>query len=377
MVLGLLIAFLLNTTDTPDKAAFRALHDEAMRRAQVWLEPATPIENAQLDRNPEAADGFAADAVVECTFKPGGIGGTTPKFDCELADGNTVKVKYGRSNPEVYTEVAATRLLAALGFPTDRMYIVKRVRCYGCPADPFPQLECATNQTDGAPLENCFPGLDFTRSHDFDDAVIERPVKGRRIEMRSTRGWSWEELKYVDEVAGGATRGQIDALRLLAVFLGHWDNKAKNQRLLCLGEKKTAEGCAHPLAMVQDLGATFGPMKLDFVRWARTRIWTDAPSCRVSMKHMPYGGSTFPDAFISEDGRQFLADRLRRLSTAQIRALFEGARIARYPHRRASARSVDNWVKAFQMKVRAIVDRPACPPQPVPTVTQERPAPRR
>jgi hypothetical protein len=369
---ALLAAFLLTTTDHPDKAAFTALHDEVLRRAQVWQEPATPIEQAQLDRNPDET--FAADAMVECTFKPGPISGTTPKFDCDLGDGDRVKVKYGRPNPEVYTEVAATRLLAALGFPADRMYVVKRVRCYGCPADPFPQLECATNRvTDGAPIDDCFPALDFDRYQDFDEAVIERPLKGRRIESGSQRGWTWEELKFVDEVAGGAPRAHIDALRLLAVLLGHWDNKAKNQRLLCLDEKKSDEGCARPLAMVQDLGATFGPLKLDLAHWSATRIWADAPSCRVSMHSAPYGGSTFPDAYISEDGRRFLAGLLRRLSSAQIRALFEGARFSHYPHRRASARLVDNWVRAFRAKVRAIADRAPCPAAPIPTVLQYRP----
>ena len=355
-----------------DKAAYNAIHDEALRRAQVWEEPATPIEKAKLDRNPDGAHSFAADEVVECRFKPGGIAGTTPKFDCELAGGEVVKIKYGRSNAEVYTEIAATRLLAALGFPTDRMYVVRRVRCFGCPADPFPQLECVNNLKSGATMESCFPTLDFNRFQDFDEAVIERPLKGRRIETDHARGWAWEELKFVDAVSGGATRAELDALRLMAVFLGHWDNKAKNQRLLCQGEKKGDDECERPLAMIQDLGATFGPMKLDLAHWSRARIWADAASCKVSMKSLPYGGSTFPDVFISEAGRQFLASRLRRLSAQQIRELFKGARIARFPHQRASARSVDNWVRAFQAKVRVIVDRAPCPPDPVPTVTQER-----
>ena len=374
MVLALLTALLLPSTD---KAAFTAIHDEALRRAHVWEEPATPIEDAKLDRNPDGAHSFATDEVVECPFKPGGIAGSTPKFECELASGENVKVKYGRNNAEVYTEVAATRLLAALGFPTDRMYVVKRVRCFGCPVDPFPQLECVNNLSDGAPIENCFPALDFTRYQDFDDAVIERPLKGRRIEMKNMRGWTWEELKFVDAVAGGATRAEIDAFRLLAVFLAHWDNKAKNQRLLCQGEKRGEDGCDRPLAMVQDLGATFGPNKLDLARWSRTRIWADAPSCKVSMHSLPYGGSTFPDAYISEEGRLFLASRLGRLSTGQIRALFDGARVAHFPHRRASARNVDNWVRAFQAKVRAIVDHAPCPADPAPTVTQVGPTPPR
>ena len=371
MLTGLLLAQVL------DPAAFVAAHDDALRRARVWEEPATPIEEAQLDRNPEGAHAFAADEVVECRFKPGGIAGSTPKFDCELHSGEIVKVKYGRSNPEVYTEVAATRLLAALGFPADRMFVVQRVRCSGCPADPFPALECVNNLTAGTPMESCFPALDFSRSEDFEDAVIERPVKGRRIEGKNIRGWTWEELKFVDAVQGGSTRAELDAFRLLAVFLGHWDNKGKNQRLLCQGEKKSGDGCEHPLAMVQDLGGTFGPMKLDLARWSQTRIWADSPSCKVSMKRMPFGGSTFPDAYISEDGRRFLADRLGRLSKEQIRALFEGARIARYPHKRASARNVDNWVRAFQAKVRAITDHAPCPAAPTPAVSRERPAPPR
>lgn len=374
MILALLAAFLLSDSD---QGAFTAIHDEALRRAQVWAEPATPIEDAKLDRNPEGAHAFGTDEVVECRFKPGGTAGTTPKFECELADGESVKIKYGRTNPEVYAEVAATRLLAALGFPADHMFVVKRVRCFGCPADPFPALECVNRLAGGGPAEPCFPGLDFARYQDFDEAVIERPLKGRRIEDKSRRGWTWEELKFVDPVQGGATRAEIDALRLMAVFLGHWDNKAKNQRLLCRGEKKTDEGCERPLAMIQDLGATFGPLKLDLAGWARTRIWADRASCKVSMHGMPFGGSTFPDAFISEDGRQLLASRLGRLSSEQIRALFDGARIAHYPHRRVSARNVDNWVRAFQAKVRAIVDRAPCPGDPAPTATQQLATPRR
>lgn len=368
MVFALLVAFLLSDSD---KAAFAAIHDEAMRRARVWQEPSTPIDRAQLDRNPDDDHGFATDEVVECRFKPGGAAGTTPKFDCALPGGEIVKIKYGRSNPEVYTEVAASRLLAALGFPADRMFVVDRVRCFGCPPDPFPALECVNHLADGDPADRCFPDLDFAHSQDFDEVVIERPIKGRRIEMQGQRGWTWEELRFVDPVHGGATRAEVDALRLMAVFLGHWDNKANNQRLLCQGEKKNAEGCERPLAMIQDLGATFGPLKLDLAGWSRRRIWADAPACKVSMTSMPFGGSTFPDAFISEAGRGLLASRLGRLSTEQIRALFDGARVAHYPHRRVSARNVDNWVRAFQSKVRAIVDRAPCPGDPAPTVTQE------
>src|SRR6202040_3759394 len=124
---------------------------------------------------------------------------------------------------EVFAEVIASRLLSALGFPTDRMYVVDRIRCAGCPEDPFSTLQCLN---DGSSYEQCFSSLDYSQTRDFDAAVIERPLAGRRIETRKDPGWTWEELTKIDPDAGGASRAQVDALRLMAVFLGHWDNKS-------------------------------------------------------------------------------------------------------------------------------------------------------
>ena len=345
--------------------AFVEAHNEALARARVWFKPEKPIAEANLAVTSAGLDGFGEDAVVNCTFKIEGVAGTSPKFECVLPDGDQIKVKYGRANPEVYTEVLATRLLNAMGFPADRMYPVAKVRCFGCPADPFKDLQCL-NQ--GLAKERCFPDLNHDRYEDFDYAVIERPLGGRRIETKRERGWSWKELAMIDANAGGSSRAEVDALRLLAVFLGDWDNKAKNQRLLCLGEpaaKKAATigsvTCDHPVAMVQDLGATFGPDKLNLEKWSATPIWANTDRCLVSMRTLPYGGSTFRDLEISEEGRAFLADLLRQLSTGQIRALFAGARVSAFPHASAAGRDIDNWVKAFEAKVDAIVNRPACP----------------
>jgi hypothetical protein len=42
------------------------------------------------------------------------MNGRSPKFACQLAQNDEVKVDYGKENGEVYAEVAATRLLWAL-----------------------------------------------------------------------------------------------------------------------------------------------------------------------------------------------------------------------------------------------------------------------
>jgi len=347
-----------------------AEHDQALRRAKVWFEPAVPIEKAKLGENPTGDDTFAPNEHVACSFRPDFVSGSTPKFECERPDGKKIKVKYGRDNAEIYAEVAASRLLSALGFPADRMFVVRAVRCFGCPSDPFKGLQCLN---DGGSAASCFAKIDYDQYQDFDYAIIERRLEGEKLETKKVRGWGWDELSKIDPAAGGASRAEVDALRLLAVFLAHWDNKPKNQRLLCAGEESPDEGelpdCDHPIAMVQDLGATFGPFKFDVNGWEQSPVWKDAATCTVSMRHLPYGGSSFPDARISEEGRLFLASRLAKLSPQQIRELFDGARATANPSNtgdRRNAKSaagpgVDRWVRVFQNKVRAIVERAPCP----------------
>lgn len=321
------------------------------------MEPETPIESARLGDNPD--DRFRADQVVRCRFEPQKASGNSAKFDCALPDGAVVKVKYGRDNPEVFAEVIASRLLSALGFPTDRMYVVAGVECAGCPARPFEASQCLGRQ--GATVERCVGTLDYEKVRTLPDAVIEIPLPGRRIEAGKRSGWGWKELVKVDREAGGASRAQVDAFRLMAVFLAHWDNKPENQRLVCLGEEEGDTACDIPLAMVQDLGATFGPNKLHLPGWKAVPIWADAASCRVSMLSLPYGGSSFSDTQVSEAGRLFLADRLGKLSAAQVRELFHGARIGRYAPIDAASLDVNQWVEVFMSKVTAITRRPPCP----------------
>ena len=95
------------------------VRERALSGARVWHPPAVNIGSAVLGHNPP---GFPDDQDVTCRFLMRRVGGTTPKFDCTLPSGEVVKVKYGAGNPELHAEVAATRLLAALGFGADRMY---------------------------------------------------------------------------------------------------------------------------------------------------------------------------------------------------------------------------------------------------------------
>ena len=194
----------------------------------------------------------------------------------------------------------------------------------------------------------------------FSMAAIERKLPGRAITAAS-KGWTWPELERIDPAAGGSSRAEVDALRLIGVFLNHWDNKASNQRLVCLDEGDAATGCAHPFAILQDVGETFGPRGVDLDGWTRTRIWADPATCRVSMKELPYAGATFAEVQITEAGRRFLGDRLQQLSHAQIVALFKGAHFADFVRQSEAGRDPENWAAAFEGRVEQIVDRPPCP----------------
>src|SRR5205809_627579 len=107
---------------------------------------------------------------------------------------------------------------------------------------------------------------------------------------------------------GRAALGEIDALRRVAVFLAGWDNKPANQRLVCLpGAEDPAGGCGAPLALLQDVGATFGPLAVDLEAWRKAPMWAERATCRVSMRSLPFQGATFVDVDITEGGRRLLA----------------------------------------------------------------------
>lgn len=328
--------------------------DEHMRLAMIQRAtvrmPAAAVAS-DVSGNPRDPRGTLSSSLVECTFVAKAPSGTTPKFDCLLADGEVVKVKYGR-NPELHAEAAATRLLTALGYPADQIFFVPTLRCHGCPRHPFVAMHLLT----AARVAGRFPLHGWSRGHtDFEWATVERQFDGAPVSTDGAKGWGWWELKHVDNTKG-ASRTDLDALRLLAVFLAHWDNKAANQRLAC-----PAGDCTVPLLMLQDVGSTFGPSKVNLARWRAAPIWLDPRQCTVSMRSLPYGGATFTDATISEEGRLTLVQALHSIGPGQIRGLFKGARFPEFYSGTNDAQDLEAWSQAFANRVHDIASAGPCP----------------
>jgi hypothetical protein len=113
--------------------------------------------------------------------------------------------------------------------------------------------------------------------------------------------------------------------------------------------------------LLQDVGSTFGPSKVDLEAWKKTPIWANRASCLTSMKDLPYHGATYGEARISEQGRRFVADRLSKLSDRQVTDLFASSRFDEELGLLRRRSAIEDWVRAFKERVRQIVDGPPCP----------------
>lgn len=323
-----------------------------LRRAQIWNEVDIPARD--LLAGPQANDSFGFNQRVRCTYvepsqEPGPHSGSTAKFYCR--DGaDRLKVRCDPANGEVYASVAATRLFWALGFGAERMYPA-RVVCKNCPIEP--------GEGPNQPRDTVL----------VDPATIERKFANTKIILKGDpeSGWSWKELSKVEESEGGASRAQIDALRLLAALVQHGDNRAAQQYLVCLDSRiedgqDTKSACSRPFLLVHDLGATFGKStrnidessKMNWKGWSSTPVWKDPRKCVAELRSASDG--SFRDPRISEEGRKFLAGLLMQLSDRQIEDLFKAARA----DRRDPSASVQDWVDTFKRKRAEIVEH-ECP----------------
>jgi hypothetical protein len=325
---------------------------DAIARAHVWRAPDTPIARATLGA------GRSTLSNVECRFRFTDVGGTTLKFNCVLESGKERRIKYGTGG-EIPAEAAATRLLTTLGFGADTVTLVERLRCYGCPNEPFLTSRVVESTGTQSLYQRAVDANDYK---DFEWVAVERKFAARPIESDAQEGWGFFELDSIDPLKGGAPRAHVDALRLLAVFLAHWDNKSENQRLVCLSDTwNQGTPCGEPFLLLQDVGSTFGPDRVDLDAWDKAVIWEDRNECKLSMETLPYGGGTFGPTRVSERGRRFLAKLLEQLTDAQLTELFTWARFDQPRGFQRQPSPVSEWVRVFKKRAQAITEGPACP----------------
>ena len=75
-----------------------------------------------IKAGPAGPGAFPFRATVSCDYVDRKMSGASPKFACRLGEKDEVKVKFGGTNAEVYAEVAASRLLWAMGYRQPPVY---------------------------------------------------------------------------------------------------------------------------------------------------------------------------------------------------------------------------------------------------------------
>jgi hypothetical protein len=352
---------------------------EAIREARV-CEPADDVAFKDLYNGPQTGLNLGVDQEVTCEFVPKQLAGFTEKFLCRLPDGRVFKVKYndGRRFKEAVSEVLGTRLFWALGFYADKMLPV-RVTCLNCPQRPWEYVRLK-------PLRRALEEDEFIRklqadaslgTYTFDPAAMEEKLEAEPIEERKDQGWSWKSLNQVDARFGGATKAEIDAFKLLNVFVQNSDNKAKQNALACprdeiVSDESGGVSCRRPILYVDDLGSVFGKGgfvtgysgRVDYKAWKKRHFWRSPTSCKTRLPSI--GGifrrDTLRNPVVGEEGRALLADRLNQLSDAQIADLFRAARIESLHETIRDGSSgrrevtVTDWVELFKAKRQEIAE---------------------
>jgi len=225
---------------------------------------------------------------------------------------------------EVFTSVAATRIMWVLGFPTDHVYPAASAACVGCTADPF-----GSNLSENKASLKDAPNI-------FKIVNAEREAPWDKISVNDDETWSWGDAAkfYSDGEWTKDQRVQYDAYRL-ALGLIHYHNAIPQQnRLSCAewdpGTSGSAKVCRRPVIYVHDLGSTFGKAKggLDlfgtnprgsFKAWAPQTVFINADTCELRATQ---GG----DKKVLKEAQELMIQRLARLDQQTVRAIFRQAR---------------------------------------------------
>lgn len=238
-----------------------------------------------------------------------------------------LKVKYWskdeKRNPEILTEVAASRFLWALGFVTDLAYS-KAVICRGCPStDPYAKGQ---------------PNARGDGSHTFEVTSVDMKP-GKIIETKGDQGWGWDLVSGYQKNRGVDFEAYVIGLNML-----HFHNPRvlRQNALACAtGHWDEAGVCRRPIVFVDDLGNTFGGnhIRADYDRWRTKRVFAGA-DCRLTTPMGNVKKATGP-------ALENLRKRLAGMDEAAVRAIFESSRF----DEERTGHSAEAWTRILMERI--------------------------
>lgn len=261
---------------------------------------------------------------------------------------------------EVFTTLAASRIMWVLGFPADHVYPAAAASCIGCGADPFGS-KLADNK---ASLKDV-PAV-------FKVVSAERELPWDEINPDDDETWSWTDVAkfYSDGEWSHKQKVEFDAYRL-ALGLIHYHNALPQQnRLDCAEWAQSAEGqpkvCSRPMIYVHDLGSTFGkkrsPLDLfgtnprgSFEAWKSQTEFVNPGNCEIR-------ATLLGDKQVLKDAQDLMIQRLTRLDRDTVKSIFRVARFNMMDQKqvrrlRASGSTnvdeaaLDEWTEVFLKRI--------------------------
>lgn len=246
----------------------------------LWKQPAD-ISSLNLMLGP-GGEGMEPDT-SRVTFLAEETQGHSKKYRVRDGSGREWVAKIG---VEAQPETAATRLLWAVGYPTDITYLVPRVTIQG---------------------KGSFQNVRFEA----------RSGVGKRLDE-----WQWDNNPFI------GTR-QLQGLKVMMVLIGNWDIKDNNNRIVQVRDHQQ-EGNFEQRYVVSDLGSTFGKTGGIVSRtrnepqdYASTRFVNEIKHGFVDFHYSGKRKELFDDITVPQ--ARWIGEILAQLSDDQIRDAFRAA----------------------------------------------------
>jgi len=307
VLLLLATAFSAPAQERPDSHLISQAPEKTTSGAPVLWQDPTDLSSRDLRFGSGGAEHAPQGTVFK--FVKEDLSGTNPKIVVTDEAGSKWKIKLGA---EAKPEVAASRLVWAVGYFTNENYFLPELQITGLPA-------------------HLHRGREFVSAGGtVHDARLQRNKSGEK-----DGNWKWKQ----DPFSG--TR-ELNGLRVLMALINNWDLKDINNKII--NEKGAGE-----IYFVSDLGASFGPSGIvlghsksrgnleayrssrfitkvtpQYVNFATPRRATllelANPPQYVMRLHLRWIGRNIPRA-----DAKWMAGLLERLSPTQIRDAFRAA----------------------------------------------------
>src|SRR3954451_6213830 len=274
-----------------------------------------------------------------------------------------LKPPYPDHNPrfnEVFTTLAASRIMWILGFPADHVYPAAAVSCIGCTDDPF-----GNKLTDNKASLKDAPAV-------FKIVSAERELPWDEIDPQDDATWSWTDTAkfYSGGEWSHTQKVEFDAYRLALGLIHYYNALPQQNRLDCAEWVQSGEGnpkvCSKPMIYVHDLGSTFGKKRSgfdlfgtnprgSFDAWKPQTVFVNPGNCELR-------ATLLGDKQVLKEAQDLMVKRLARLDRDTVKSIFRVARFNMMDQKqvrrlRASGipnvdeAALDEWTDVFLMRI--------------------------